>query len=175
MAFLVRFRPVNLLVMRAQRSKSAFGSTSSLEGPSQEMPGEDFASLNSDIAATAFADEEANLASLQQILDLLHQKRFELESLFRFLDVDGDEGQLSRTDADATACVVARLVCSLCSLLAHTTFCVLCPPVFATLLVISHDEFKEGMRSLQTQLGTKFSEQQVDQSVDDRHADEGAR
>jgi hypothetical protein len=133
MAFLVRFRPVNLLVMRAQRSKSAFGSTSSLEGPSQEMPGEDFASLNPDIAATAFADEEANLASLQQILDLLHQKRFELESLFRFLDVDGDEGQFFLSDMDTTACVAATIASSLYSLLAHTTFCVLCPPVSAVL------------------------------------------
>jgi len=118
MAFLLRFRPVNLLVLRAQRTKSAFGATASLEGiPSQEMPGEDFASLQPDAPPL---DDEASLASLQQILDLLHQKRFELESLFRFLDVDGDE-------------------------------------------VVSHDEFKEGMRSLQTQLGTKFSESQVDQ------------
>jgi hypothetical protein len=30
---------------------------------------------------------------------------------------------------------------------------------------ISHDEFREGIHSLQHQLGTKFTKQQIDESV----------
>ena len=98
MAFLLRFRPVNLLVLRAQkneqnaklaRSQSDAGASqeASQDGSIADLIPSPSPSPDGDIVQPG----DATVASLQQILELLHQKRFELESLFRFLDSDGPD------------------------------------------------------------------------------------
>jgi hypothetical protein len=85
--FLNRFRPVNLLVMKAQRIKRSVSAFSSLASQSQE------ASLEMgdvDAQPEADADDDAAVASMERLLEFLHAQRFQLESLFRFLDQDGE-------------------------------------------------------------------------------------
>lgn len=85
-AFLVRFRPVNLLVLKAQRQKILAASQSQDGMVSQELDPDmmGLASPSPDDMMSPLPDDET-VASLQTILELLHQKRFELESLFRYL------------------------------------------------------------------------------------------
>ena len=98
MAFLSRFRPVNLVVLRAQRRARDLAATQSQQSldPTQETQepmdeSDGFGDASSSAAALEDGADDPALASLQRILDLLHKNRFELESLFRYLDYDGDE------------------------------------------------------------------------------------
>ena len=89
MAFLARFRPVNLVVLRAQRREAQQATQQSLSlDPTQETFDP---SLDYDPDASPDMDGAAVDTALQSILDLMHKNRFELESLFRYLDYDGDE------------------------------------------------------------------------------------
>lgn len=134
MAFLARFRPVNLVVLRAQRrarDRAASQSQMSLDPTqeTQEPPMDEDMTGDVPTAAADGGDDPA-LASLQTILELLHKNRFELESLFRYV---------SRTPRARSALLVAlfcaRPVVFLCSLffppapLSHTA----CPRSFSVL------------------------------------------
>lgn len=138
MAFLLRFRPVNLLVLRAQKNeanaklaRSQSDAGAATQEASQDGAIEDLIpSPSPSPDGEAGQPGDATVASLQQILELLHQKRFELESLFRFLDSDGLDTRITAGELGATL-GRSRLIVSLsaligvCSLFSLIVFVVL--------------------------------------------------
>ena len=152
MAFLVRFRPVNLLVLKAQRQKAIAASQSQDGMVSQELDADmlGLPSPSPDDFSSPLPDDET-VASLQTILELLHQKRFELESLFRYLGTENRRARLSDSDGASVRIHLMLVVLFL-----------FCPSDVDGDEMISHAEFREGVKSLQTQLGTKFSKKQID-------------
>jgi len=159
MAFLSRFRPVNLVILRAQKKKEerakGAGKAKSADG-SKSKQGDDgtfntamscpmntdtchaasssssstssaSSSTSSQSSSASPASCDAYSSAIHEIAMCLHRQRFELESLFRFLDSDGDEQ-------------------------------------------ISGDEFREGLLSLRAQMELPISNNQIDDLL--HHLDE---
>ena len=140
MSFLARFRPVNLVVLRAQRrareaanattSQQTWGASFDSMTDTQSIdPCSSFDQASYDPAASPSSCsssppvvlEDESDEMLQSILEFLNRNRFELESLFHYLDQDNS-------------------------------------------LTITRDEFVDGIISLQKHLPTKFTKQQIHQS-----------